>query len=71
MSKSKRQSLKAYLKLQQCHKEMHKVLKALEEDATDDEVMRRVGVVQASFSEAQSLLGMVQPPILTVLEHCS
>lgn len=71
MSKSKRQSLKAYLKLQQCHKELHKVLKALEEDATDDEVTRRIGVVQASLTEAQFLLGIVQSPTLTLLENCS
>lgn len=67
MSKS-RQSLKAYLKLQQSHRELHKVLKALEEDATDDEVMRRIAGVQTSLQEVQVLLGMTRPPALTVLE---
>lgn len=56
MSDPQRQSLRAYLRLQCCHKELHKLLKALEEDASDPEVQRRLETVAEILSEAQTLL---------------
>ncbi|MDX2245071.1 MAG: hypothetical protein NW224_30710 [Leptolyngbyaceae cyanobacterium bins.302] len=56
MSETSRQSLKAYLQLENAHKLLHKTLKALEEDATEDEVVRRVEEVSGFFATARKLL---------------
>ena len=68
---SKRQSLKAYLTLQQCHKELHKTLRALEEDATDAEVVRRIEDVQQRLNEVITLVGVPEPRSLTALERAA
>jgi len=55
-SETSRQSLKAYLQLETAHKLLHKTLKALEEDATEDEVLRRVDEVSGCLAVARKLL---------------
>jgi hypothetical protein len=56
MAETSRQSLKAYLQLENAHKLLHKTLKALEEDATEDEMLRRVDEVSGCLATAKKLL---------------
>lgn len=65
-----RDTLKAYMTLRTSHKELHKVLRAMEEEATDSEILRRLELVQESLNQARSLFE-VSKPTLSVLEKAS
>ncbi|MBD2462291.1 hypothetical protein H6G89_14680 [Oscillatoria sp. FACHB-1407] len=52
-----RDFLHAYLRLQEAHKELHKLLKAFETDASNEELRRLLG-------ETYRLLNMVETVVL-------
>lgn len=60
-------NLRVYMTLRTSHKELHKVLRAMEESATDSEILRRLDVVQESLNQARSQFE-VSKPTLSVLE---
>ncbi|MBD2089244.1 hypothetical protein H6F67_05190 [Microcoleus sp. FACHB-1515] len=53
---SDRRHLRAYLRAQDLHRQIHKLTRAFEQDASDEEIKRQLEQASALLREVQSLL---------------
>jgi len=53
---SNRSHLRAYFRLQEAHRLLHKALKAFEEDSSDQEILKRIKLATAQIQEAVAQL---------------
>ena len=53
---SDRRHLRAYLRAQDLHRQIHRITKAFEQDATDEEIKRQVEQASTLLREMQFLL---------------
>jgi hypothetical protein len=53
---SNRSHLRAYFRLQEAHRLLHKALKAFEEDSSDQEILKRIESATTQIQEAVAQL---------------